>query len=161
MNVNDAAYHTVHDCDGGAAALAARLIRIDSDGNRKPMSEAVLNSKVNPNTSTHHLTLAEANTIMGLTGDHRILHALAAQHGYVLQATSAKTTGSLICSLLASGEASGDLQGRVREAMEDGVITGNEAAAINRACAQVMETIARVAQNANAQAGVADIGRVA
>lgn len=152
MNVNDAAYQTVHEYPGGAKALASRMDRIDRDGKVVEFSPVVLSSKVNPNTATHHLTLAEASTIMGLTGDHRILHALAAQHGYILQATERPTTGSIICSLLAAGEAKGDLQGLVREAVQDGSISTNEAAAITRACALVMDAIAKVAQHANAQA---------
>ena len=65
MNIHDAAHATVHDYPGGAASLAPRL----------GMVQAVLNSKVNPNTHTHHLTLAEAMRIMTMTGDHRILRA--------------------------------------------------------------------------------------
>lgn len=152
MNVNDAAYQTVHDYPGGAKALASRMDRIDRDGKVHEFSPVVLGSKVNPNTSTHHLTLAEASTIMGLTDDHRILHALAAQHGYVLQATQRQTTGSLICALLAAGEAKGDLSGIVRESLEDGEITLNEARAIGKACADLMDAVSKVAQRANAQA---------
>src|SRR5690606_4424393 len=74
MNVIDAAYSTVHDYPGGAEALAARMGK----------SAAVLRSKVNPNTSTHHLTLAEADEILGKTRDLRMLHALAANHGCVV-----------------------------------------------------------------------------
>ena len=57
MNIIDAAYHTVHDYPGGATALALRL------GIKSP---AVLNSKVNPNTDTHHITLVEAIKIMAI-----------------------------------------------------------------------------------------------
>jgi len=71
MNITDAAYNTVHDHPGGASALAPRM------GIKSP---AVLNSKVNPNTDTHHLTLAEASKLMALTGDFRILQALSAEH---------------------------------------------------------------------------------
>lgn len=77
MNVNDAAYATVHDYPGGAESLAPRLGPVDDEGRKRPMSPAVLNSKVNPNTNTHHLTLAEAQRIMMLTGDCRILEAQA------------------------------------------------------------------------------------
>lgn len=72
MNILDAAYATVHDHHGGASALAPRL------GIKSP---AVLNSKVNPNTETHHLTLLEASKLMALTGDYRILQTLCAEHG--------------------------------------------------------------------------------
>lgn len=74
MNILDAAHHTVRQFKGGAAALAVRM------GMR---SVAVLNSKVNQNTETHHLTLMEASSIMAITGDYRILQALCAEHGKV------------------------------------------------------------------------------
>jgi len=65
MNTIDAAYHTVHDYPGGAEALAPRM----------GMSAAVLRNKVNPNNTTHHLTYAEAQRIVALTGDVRMLQA--------------------------------------------------------------------------------------
>ena len=61
MNILDAAYNTVHDYKGGASALAPRM------GIKSP---AVLNSKVNPNTDTHHLTLLEASKLMALTTEY-------------------------------------------------------------------------------------------
>lgn len=73
MNVSDAAHATVHDYPGGAISLAPRV----------GMNPTVLNSKVNPNTSTHHLTLHEAQRIMALSGDHRILRAQNEELGYL------------------------------------------------------------------------------
>lgn len=71
MNVTDAAYATVHDYPGGSGSLAPRM----------GMSLAVLNSKVNPNTRTHHLTLAEAVKLVALTNDKRLAHAIAMECG--------------------------------------------------------------------------------
>ena len=71
MNILDAAYNTVHDYRGGANSLASRM------GIKSP---AVLNSKVNPNTDTHHLSLLEASKLMALTGDYRILQSLSLIH---------------------------------------------------------------------------------
>ena len=67
MNVKDAAYAVAHDYAGGTESLAPRL----------GMSAAILRNKVNPNNTTHHLTLAEAQRMMTLTGDCRILDAQA------------------------------------------------------------------------------------
>lgn len=50
---------------------------------RLGMVIAVLNSKVNPNTATHHLTLDEAARIMAVTGDHRMLRSLCEELGYL------------------------------------------------------------------------------
>lgn len=73
MNVNDAAHATVHDYPGGAVSLGPRV----------GINPTVLSSKVNPNTTTHHLTLHEAQRIMGVTGDHRILRAMNEDLGYL------------------------------------------------------------------------------
>ena len=48
MNVVDAAYLAVHTYPGGSESLGPRI----------GMSPAVLRNKVNPNCSTHHLSLA-------------------------------------------------------------------------------------------------------
>ena len=74
MNITDAVYNSVHNYPGGATALAPRI------GIKSP---AVLNSKVNPNTETHHITLEEAVRVMEITGDYSILHAINARLGKV------------------------------------------------------------------------------
>ncbi len=131
MNVLDAAFDTVHDYPGGAGPLAERLMRLNKDGERVPMSEAVLNSKVNPNTTTHHLSLAEADRLMGLTGDHRILFALANNHGYQLHKIGAEGGhGSLMQRLLKANSAEGEVDRVLEEALSDGVITPNELKAV-------------------------------
>jgi hypothetical protein len=74
MNILDAFHATVHsDKHGGCEAIAVRM----------GMNAGVLRNKANPNIATNHPTLEEADRLMGLTGDHRVLHALARNHGYV------------------------------------------------------------------------------
>jgi len=73
MNVQDAAYATVHDYPGGASSLAPRM----------GMPVAVMNSKVNPNTHTHHLSLSEAVRVMAVTGDTRMLRAQCDELGFL------------------------------------------------------------------------------
>lgn len=138
MNVIDAAYQTVHHYPGGSASLGPRI----------GVSPAVLRNKVNPNNSTHHLTLAEASLMLGVSGDHRILHALAAEHGYTLQPIDAPAAGSIMTAMLAASAAKGDLAGVLAAAMADNRITPNEAAAIARACAAVQAAIANVSGHA-------------
>lgn len=117
MNLIDAAHKTVHDYPGGSQSLGPRI----------DMSPAVLRNKVNPNNETHHLTLAEADEIMSVTGDHRILHALAAEHGYVLQkAADATTEGTVLQLLLRANAAEGDLDKALNDALADGRLTQNE-----------------------------------
>lgn len=144
MNAQDAAYDTVHQYPGGSVALAARL----------GMSDAVLRGKVNPNNDRNHLTLAEADRLIGLTGDHRILHALAATHGYTLQEAGAREEGGVVIALLAAVSAQGGMTQTVSDAIADGLITPNEAAAIDRLCAQVQASVASLAGQARAAAEV-------
>lgn len=67
-NVLDAAFHTAHDFNGGVHALAQRM------GNVSPN---VLNKKVDPHSESHHLRLDESVKIQSITGDYRILKAMA------------------------------------------------------------------------------------
>lgn len=142
MNVTDAAYDTVHEYRGGSEALAPRM----------GMSAATLRGKVNPNTDRNLLSLQEADTLMARTGDFRILHALAATHGFVLDRVDSPKSGSMISALLTAAHAKGDLSQLVAEAIADGKVTPNEADEIGRACASVMAAIAQVGQHADAAA---------
>ncbi|MCD9096164.1 phage regulatory CII family protein [Luteimonas fraxinea] len=151
MNVTDAAYDTVHEYPGGSESLAPRM--------SKGMSSATLRGKVNPNNDRNLLSLQEADELMAKSGDYRILHALAASHGFVLQRVEAPETGTLICSLLAASAAKGDLAEMVSKAIRDGSISPNEADEIGRGCATVIAAIVQVAQHANASAG-ASVGSV-
>lgn len=119
MNVIDAAHETAHDYPGGAGVLAARL-------NMRP---AVLNSKVNPNTSTHHLTLLEAQRIMGLTGDHRILRAQCEELGYlppIPRVTSEVSDAALLETYTKLMSELGDFSRQFHRALADGKLTARE-----------------------------------
>lgn len=73
MNITDAAYAVAHDYPGGTESLAPRI----------DMSGAILRGKVNPNDASHKLWIMEAQRMQAITGDHRILHAMAEDLGYV------------------------------------------------------------------------------
>ncbi|MFA1289946.1 phage regulatory CII family protein [Xanthomonas axonopodis pv. nakataecorchori] len=148
MNIADAAHKTVLDYPGGSVALATRLISTNDRGEEKPMSAAVLRSKVNPSTRTHHLTLAEASEIMGLTGDYRILHALAAEHDFVVQRADTPAAGDMIAALLKASSLKGMLSALIAKAMADGRITPNEARGIAELCGDLQAMVAEVAQQA-------------
>lgn len=126
MNILDAVHATVRNYPGGSESLAPRMITRTEDGKEKAMSAAVLRNKANPNNTTHHLTLAEADQIMGLTGDHRILHALAAEHGYVLQPAAADEAGCVLQSILTANTTRGEFDRVLQEALQDNLITSNE-----------------------------------
>lgn len=74
MNIIDAAYNIGHDYPGGAKLLAQRL----------GINQSVFNSKLNPNTKTHHLSMEEAHRMGQITGRADILQAMADDMGYAL-----------------------------------------------------------------------------
>ncbi|ENV98124.1 phage regulatory CII family protein [Acinetobacter bereziniae] len=134
MNILDAAYHTVRQFKGGASALATRM------GVR---SVAVLNSKVNPNTETHHLTLMEASAMMAITGDYRILQALCAEHGKVaikLPDIPECRDTELTDLVLSIGMGGGDVCALFKEMMADGRITRGEAIDMSKVI-QLLHTV--------------------
>lgn len=138
MNIIDAAYHTVHDYPGGATALAPRL------GIKSP---AVLNSKVNPNTDTHHLSLLEATKMMVITNDYRILQSMNAQLGKVAidlpQIPECRDT-ALTDLVLSFGMGGGDVYTLFKEMMADGRITRGEALDLSKVIHKLHEILAEL-----------------
>lgn len=140
MNITDAAYNTVRDYPGGSTALAPRM------GIKSP---AVLNSKINPNTETHHLTLAEASKLMALTGDFRILQALAAEHEKVtidLPEIPECRDMALTDKVLCVGMRGGDVMSTFREIMADGRITSAEVRDMSKVIHQLHIVLAELDQ---------------
>lgn len=124
MNIADAAYATVHDYPGGAEALGPRM-RIKA---------GVLRNKVDPNNSGNHLGLMEADRLIGVTGDLRILQAMAAEHDCIVQRCSDLPNAESITELvLDATAASGKFAGEIRAALADGLISENDMRAIGAA----------------------------
>jgi hypothetical protein len=126
MNVIDAADATVHDYPGGSESLAPRV----------GMSAAVLRNKVNPNNPRNVLGLEEAQRLMRITDDHRILQAQAGDLGYALVRVDdavSDAAGTVLDMVLRVDVAGGEFSRVVSAAVADGVITPNEMAAIERA----------------------------
>lgn len=71
-DVIDAAYLIANHHQGGVRDLAKRM----------GVSANVLQNKLNPNNSTHHLTLRESIALQVMANNPAILHAMAAQLGY-------------------------------------------------------------------------------
>lgn len=118
MNVIDAAHKTVHnDKHGGSTAIAARM----------GMSNTVLNNKVSPTCSTHHLRLDEAVTIMEYTGDTSIIQAMAHRLGGVFTRVDGEATqASIIMTALSTSACQGDIMSEMQQALEDGRIDCRE-----------------------------------
>lgn len=148
MNILDAAHKTVKSYPGGSESLAPRI----------GMSAAVLRNKVNPNNETHHLTLAEASEIMGVTSDDRILHALAAEHGYTLQPMDPVASGTVMGAMLDHGAAQGAFAQAIQEALSDGLITENEMREITSAGAAQMGAVVGLLARLRAVTGVPGVG---
>ncbi|MGY3265830.1 phage regulatory CII family protein [Lysobacter sp. HA35] len=132
MNIVDAAHRTVHAYPGGSESLAPRI----------DMSPAVLRNKVNPNNTTHHLSLIEADELMAVTGDVRILHALADHHGYGLHKLECPADGgNVLQTLLVANASQGEFDRVLQEALADNVITQNEMKAIEHASVSQREAL--------------------
>lgn len=140
MNVIDAAYMTVREHPGGANALAPRFITRAGNG----MHWAILNNKVDPNKDSHHLTLAEADKLMAFTDDYRILHALAANHGFVCVKAAADAAPSdlAILELVAAVWAkSGDVGKAVSDTLADGRVEAHEIERVKEAMYRVQQAM--------------------
>ncbi|MCD9097065.1 phage regulatory CII family protein [Luteimonas fraxinea] len=138
MNITDAAYATVHDYPGGSEALAGRM----------GMSAAVLRNKVNPNNTTHHLSLAEAQRLVGLTGDKRILHALAMESGDLLiegaMDEGPSSDMAILEAMAALMSRSGELGGAIHHAFSDGALTEDEMLRIEGVAYAVRKKVVRL-----------------
>ena len=148
MNIIDAAHKTVKSYPGGSESLAPRI----------GMSAAVLRNKVNPNNHTHHLSLAEASEIMGITDDLRILDALAAEHGCIVVRHDVPSCGSLIADLLSAAALKGELAAQLAEAYADRRISPNER---DRIVAIIFRLIAKLGHMARHAETAAKAGEAA
>lgn len=125
MNVLDAAYHTVHDYAGGSASLAPRLGK----------NPGTLSHEVKPpKDSTAKLGLIDAIKIMAMTGDHRMLHATAAELGHLcVPMPTAEQVGETSAEHLSRiAREFADVLGEVSTAMGDGRVSDNELRRIER-----------------------------
>ncbi len=123
MNVADAFHQTVHESVGGCEVLAVRM----------GMSPAILRNKADPNKAYNKPMLDDVDRVMGITGDHRVLHALAANHGYVCVkiedgATACDTAVLELVTRVWS--TSGDVGAAVNAALADGRIEQHEVAGV-------------------------------
>lgn len=143
MNYADAAYHTVHDYPGGAPSLAPRM----------GVGATVLSNKVNPNNEHNKLTLDEAVRLQEITGDARILSAMAQQLGFavfrmpVFEGVSDQAVLETVTAIWARN---GEMGGDINAAFSDGRITRAELNKINGDVYQLvsacMEMLNRLSQ---------------
>lgn len=136
MSPQDAFYATVHDYPGGCESLAPRMVMVSEDGTRRAMSSGVLRNKANPNSSTNHPTLADIDRVMALTGDYRILHALAANHSHVcipVEADAQPCDMAVLELVTHVWRTHGNVGAAVDKALADNIIEGHEVSDISSA----------------------------
>lgn len=147
MNVATAASATVHEFNGGAEILGA-LVGIQA---------GILRNKVNPHNDRNHLTIDETMRIQRLSGDHRIIQAMAIELGYVMLPLDVQDEPASIeaatRTVLELARAQGDLSSGWLEAIEDDKITRNEQAELSRLAQEMMRGIASFIRAASKLAG--------
>lgn len=119
-NVLDAAFHTAHDFPGGVPALAQRM---------GDVSPNVLNKKVDPRLDTHHLRLDEAVKMQSISGDPRILHAMAfTLHHVAIPVPDIKDDGdmSMLDGFMDILKELGEFSTEFQKSWADGVIKPDE-----------------------------------
>lgn len=126
MTPQDAFHATCHAYPGGCESLAPRM----------GMSSAVLRNKARPLCHTNHPTLDDADHVMSLTGDFRVLHALAAAHGHVcvpVDADPAPSDLAVLELVTHVWRSHGNVGAAVDAAMADSRIEGGEVEQIRAA----------------------------
>lgn len=140
MSPLDAFHATVHDFPGGCESLAPRM----------GMSPQVLRNKANQNSETNKPTLLDGDRAMGITGDHRLLHAMARNHGYICIKIDEQPACDMAVleSVTDIWQHLGAFGAEVHKAMADGRIEPHEVKAIETAAftmfRPVMQLVARV-----------------
>lgn len=141
MNAHDAFHATVHETPGGCEALAVRL----------GMSSAILRNKANVNHAHNKPMLDDVDRVMGITGDHRVLHALAQNHGYVCVKMGENTDASDVAVLELVTQVwttNGEVGAEVNRTLADGKVDAAEVvrvrAAVYRAQRALEEIVARL-----------------
>ena len=126
MSPDDAFQATVFDAPGGPESLAPRL----------GMSAQILRNKANAYSTTNVAAGRDWDRVMGLTGDFRVLHALAKNHGFVCY----EVDQSLCVSDMAILElvtkvwtTNGDVGAAVNSTLADGKVEQHELAVVRDA----------------------------
>lgn len=137
-----AAFNTIHDYPGGSIALAPQM----------GVSASYLRSAVNPNSPEFSLSLERVDKLMSLTGDKRILQALADNQGCAvveLPKFEISDVAVLESYTTVIGEL-GEFSTAFNQSLSDGKITRNEfermRVEMNQAVAAALSLIGRIEQ---------------
>lgn len=116
LDVADAAYHTAHAFAGGVPAMAQRM----------GANVNTLTHKVSLSDTTHHLTLRESVAMQEISGDYRILYAMAGALGHVCVSMQFSRAPSTMGDVLRMAKEFGDVLAAVEAAAADGRVSLNE-----------------------------------
>lgn len=130
MSPQDAIHHVVHDFPGGAEALAPRIGRGAQVLRNKVTLEGVAGVR-----RSHEPTLADVAAITRITGDLRVLDALAAEVGAVvlrLPVIESLSDAALLDMVLTVNDEYGQACAALRDGLADGEIDRQEFVRIER-----------------------------
>lgn len=123
MNLTTTYYALCRRYPGGIRAVANLL----------GMSDDVLQKKVSPTCTSHHLNVDEAEAIDQLTGDHAGAIEHARINGYAcIPLPKASGEGSITRGMGAIAKEFSDVLTKFDEVMQDNRVTPNEVAAVRR-----------------------------
>lgn len=147
MSPADAFYHTVHDHPGGAESLAPRM----------GMSSAILRNKADPKKDCNKPLLADVDKVMGLTGDYRILQALAHKHGFLLvkapESCVIETDMTVLEHMASLMMAQGRFAQEIHTALADGGLTDEEMKNIEAVGQDFMTEVLEIQQRLRGMVG--------
>lgn len=133
MSVDDAVHKTVHAA-GGSKVVADRL----------GMPAGVVRAKANPNDRSRGFYLPEAVELMSLTGDHRILSAMADEFGYQLRPLGdVDSAGRALVGLVTDAVFGGLDEADIRRAV---TALGAKSADMRQSIYGLQEVLARLAK---------------
>jgi hypothetical protein len=126
MNVHDVIYQVCRAYPGGFEALALRM----------NMTAQILRNKANPSITSNHMNLHDVETLMAVTGDVRILEALACEMNcgvYALDAVDHPSDMAVLELVVRLQKSQGDVSGEIFNALEDGNVDKKEVERIKAA----------------------------
>lgn len=147
MDIFEAAYRTAHDHQPqGAVGLARRLGK----------NPGTFLNELNPGQEGHKLGLGDATAMQTVSGDHRILHAMAHTLGevcFALPDMHAVSDQCLLGHITKIGAESGDFYRVLHIALADGKFSRRDYRQVKQ---EAMEYIAAIAEAVHRIEGIVD-----
>lgn len=143
LSIELACKQASNDYPGGVAAVAAII----------GCKASTLQNKLNPTQTTHKLLASEAEGILQLTSDARIMDAVCAQHGGAVWVNLGRVNGTasdmaMLDNITELVKRVGDLSARVHESLADGVVDRDELARLETATLRLTQSAFQVLERA-------------